>query len=374
MDTVVLNLKANKNINGNAMKTNFNHHSLTLLAIVLIGISIYAGCDKILVLKVPLSETEEITLVCATIAGIPFLCGLHKKTTIEIPVEVVVEKIIEVAVIEEKIVEVEVEKIVTEIQIKYVDKEISVDRIVDEVLARLPEGAINDTPTSEIVNQVETVVMTPQDPSDTQSLVATTVSFISGGGQSAEINKSLANALVVEVRDQNGGTLSGVTVSFSVVPGGSLNPTSATTDTSGQASTSLTLGSTAETYTVTASVSGITAETTATATEPPRATTLSKVSGDGQSGSADMTLANPLVVKVLDQYGNPLSGVTVNFSIDPPFGGEGSLTSTSATTDADGQASTSLTLDAPGIYTVTASVSGIPSVTFTTTPPGEGSG
>ena len=355
------------------MKTNFNHHSLTLLAIVLIGISIYAGCDRLIVFKVPVSETEEITLVCATIVGIPFLCGVHQETTIEIPVEVVVEKIIEVAVIEEKIVEVEVEKIVTEIQIEYIDKEINVDMIVDEVLSRLPEGAINETPTTEVVNQVETVVMTPQDPPDNQLLVATTVSFTSGGGQSAGINQSLAKSLVVKVLDQNSNPLSGVSVSFSVVPGGSLNPTSATTNTSGQASTSLTLGGTTGTYTVTASVSGITAETTATATAPesPRATTLSKVSGDGQSGSEDAALANPLVVKVLDQNDNPLSGVTVSFSLKQPpgllGGGGGTLSSTSETTDANGQASTSLTLSVAGNYTVTASVSGITSVEFTAT-------
>ena len=141
------------------MKTNFNHHSLTLLAIVLIGISIYAGCIESLFLEVPLSETEEIILVCATIGGIPLLCGVHQKTTIEIPVEVVVEKIIEVAVIEEKIVEVEVEKIVKEIQIEYIDREIDIGMIVDEVLSRLPEGSTNDTPRSEIVVHVENVIM-----------------------------------------------------------------------------------------------------------------------------------------------------------------------------------------------------------------------
>ena len=60
--------------------------------------------------------------------------------------------------------------------------------------------------------------------------------------------------------------MSGVSVSFSVTPGGTLNPSSATTGTNGQAQTRLTLGSTTGTYTITARASGITQTVTFTAT------------------------------------------------------------------------------------------------------------
>lgn len=43
--------------------------------------------------------------------------------------------------------------------------------------------------------------------------------------------------------------------------------------------------------------------------------TITKVSGDNQTGATGATLPNPLVVQVKDSAGNPQSGVTVNFAV-----------------------------------------------------------
>ena len=197
---------------------------------------------------------------------------------------------------------------------------------------------------------------------------ATTLEVVSGNGQSTETDQHLTNPLIVRVLDQNSAVLSGVTVSFSVTPSsGVLTPTSATTGSDGQASTTLQLGSTAGTYTVTASVSGITQQATftATATEPPRAATLEQGNGDGQTGETGHHLTDPLIVTVLDQYSNPLSGVTVSFSVIPT---DGVLSPASVDTDSDGEASTLLQLGGTvGEYIVTANVPGVSSVTFTAT-------
>ena len=197
---------------------------------------------------------------------------------------------------------------------------------------------------------------------------ATTLEVFSGNGQSTETDQHLTNPLIVRVLDQNSAVLSGVTVSFSVNPSsGVLTPTSATTGSDGQASTTLQLGGTASTYTVTASVSGITQQATftATVTEPPRTATLEQGSGDGQTGETGHHLTDPLIVTVLDQYGNPLSGVTVSFSVTPT---DGVLSPASVDTDSNGEASTLLQLGSvAGTYTVTASVPGVSSVTFTAT-------
>lgn len=105
--------------------------------------------------------------------------------------------------------------------------------------------------------------------------------------------------------------------------------------------------------------------------------TITKVSGDEQTDIGGNTLPNPLVVLVQDGSGNPQSGVTVNFVVTA---GGGSVSPTSAVTDANGQASTVLTLGAtpPGATssvtnTVSASASDIGSVTFNATanPPAE---
>ena len=197
---------------------------------------------------------------------------------------------------------------------------------------------------------------------------ATTLEKVSGDNQSARINSQLPNPLVVRVLDQNGAVLSGTTVNFSVSPSGTLTPETDTTDSSGLAETRLTLGSTSGQYSVNASVSGITEPVTftATATEPPpTATTLEKVSGDNQSARINTQLSNPFVVRVLDQNGAVMSGVSVNFSVSP----NGTLTPETDTTDSSGLAETRLTLGSTsGQYSVNASVSGITEpVTFTAT-------
>ena len=97
----------------------------------------------------------------------------------------------------------------------------------------------------------------------------------------------------------------------------------------------------------------------------PRPHTLTKVSGPRQQAAAGSALAQPFVVLVLDQYGDPLAGATVTFSVTT---GGGTLAATTGTTDADGRAATTLTLGrTPGTTTVQATVADLEPVTFTAT-------
>jgi plastocyanin len=81
---------------------------------------------------------------------------------------------------------------------------------------------------------------------------------VSGGGQTADVGEELANPLVVRIT-QDGAALSGRTVTWSVTAGGgSVDPTSSTTDGSGNASTTWTLGPSEGANTVQASSSGAT--------------------------------------------------------------------------------------------------------------------
>ncbi|MBF2066460.1 MAG: DUF4082 domain-containing protein [Calothrix sp. C42_A2020_038] len=97
--------------------------------------------------------------------------------------------------------------------------------------------------------------------------------------------------------------------------------------------------------------------------------TITKTGGDNQTGTVGAALSNPLVVKI-ENGGNPQAGVTVNFTVTA---GGGSVSPASAVTDANGQASTILTLGAaPGAVipitnTVNASVPSIGIVTFNAT-------
>ena len=98
-------------------------------------------------------------------------------------------------------------------------------------------------------------------------------------------------------------------------------------------------------------------------TPPQTPHRLTKVSGDDQEGMASAQLAEPFVVSVLEQDSSPLAGMGVTFSVTA---GGGLLSSTTATTDANGRAATWLTLGSDlGTNTVEATVEGLEPVTFT---------
>jgi hypothetical protein len=103
---------------------------------------------------------------------------------------------------------------------------------------------------------------------------------------------------------------------------------------------------------------------TVTLVAPSVPTGLTIASGDGQTAIVQTALPAPFVAKVTDQFGDPMSGVTVTWT---PLTSGGLLSSTTSTTGASGLASVVYTLGStPGDATVRASVTGISStVTFT---------
>ncbi len=92
------------------------------------------------------------------------------------------------------------------------------------------------------------------------------ISKVSGDNQSASAGTTLSNPFVVQVNDSSGNPQAGITVSFNVTTGGgSVSPTSAVTNTSGQASTVLKLGPTTGANRVNASAAGTSVTFTAVA-------------------------------------------------------------------------------------------------------------
>ena len=189
----------------------------------------------------------------------------------------------------------------------------------------------------------------------------------SGDAQSGTAGVALANPLRVVVTE--GGVLKpGVTVTWSTPSGGTLTPGGAT-DAAGVATATWTLGP-AGAQTATASLSGASGSpVTFTATSEAVPTAIAKTatnSGDAQSGTAGVALANPLRV-VVTEGGVVKPGVTVTWAT--PSGG--TLTPGGAT-DAAGIATATWTLGpAGGAQTATASLSGASGspVTFTATSP-----
>ena len=84
---------------------------------------------------------------------------------------------------------------------------------------------------------------------------------------------------------------------------------------------------------------------------------VSKVSGDNQSGVSSTVLANPFVVEVRDEHLSVLEGISVTFTV---IAGDGTLSVTRTTTNANGRAESTLTLGTNlGTNTVSASTDGI---------------
>lgn len=192
-----------------------------------------------------------------------------------------------------------------------------------------------------------------------------------GSGQSAAAGTVLPVPLSVRVADASGNGVAGVPVSFAVTAGGgTVTPSSATTDAQGMASTTLRLGATAGANTVVATSGALTPvsfSATGTTATPPTATTLTLLSGSGQSAPVGQALPSPLSVRITDAAAQPVAGVMVVFAV---ASGGGSLSAAQVATNNLGVASTTLTLgSAAGTNTVTASVAGLVGspVTFTAT-------
>lgn len=186
---------------------------------------------------------------------------------------------------------------------------------------------------------------------------------LSGDGQTAAPGATLPSPLVVAVTDADGNPVSGAAVTWVVTAGGgSVAPTTSTTDAQGQAATSWKLGRAVGANTVEAVVSGVGSATfsaTAVAGAPAR---IRIISGNDQSGQVGTQLAAALVVVVEDDHGNPVSGATVTWQVTD---GGGHIAPTTSTTGGDGQASTEWTLGAaPGTQKVRASAGNAGHVDF----------
>ena len=190
----------------------------------------------------------------------------------------------------------------------------------------------------------------------------TSLSITTGtNNQTGVVGAALATPLSVKVVDQNGAAVAGATVTWTVsTGGGTLSKATSTTDASGIATTTWTLPNAAGAYTVAAAIANgqsVTFNATATAST---ATTLSIVSGNNQS-VAKGTVTQALVIKAVDQFGNPVTGVPITWATT----GGGTLSATTGTTGATGQAQVTLTTSSTaGPFTVTASSGTLTAIVF----------
>lgn len=182
------------------------------------------------------------------------------------------------------------------------------------------------------------------------------LTIVAGNNQSALAGEALGTALTVRVENSDGDPLTDVTVSWTVqAGGGALGSATSMTNAQGQATNTYTLGPSAMTNTVRASIAStsLTADFNATATAPITdfvPASLQIASGNNQQAPVNTQLANPLVVLVQNTAGQALPGIDIAWSVTAGGGALGSPSSASSTS---GQASVTFTVGAiPGASTI----------------------
>lgn len=159
-----------------------------------------------------------------------------------------------------------------------------------------------------------------------------------GGNQQGTVGQRLADSLVVFLRLPDGRAVQGATVAWSAAHG-SISPATRLTNGGGRASAAWTLGTAAGVARASATVDQGTLGFVATASAGPAAA-VEVVGGSGATGGIGQALADSLVARVTDQYGNPVPG-TVTWAAAP---GHGSVEPQQAQADAQGVARARWTL------------------------------
>ncbi len=192
---------------------------------------------------------------------------------------------------------------------------------------------------------------------------ATTILVASGSGQAGIVGTTLANGLTVFVKDENGLPMVGALVNFSSNNGGTFSQLQVPSDSGGNATVLYTFGDSAGPTRVFASVAGV-ADTLVFQLQanPGEPVALDPLVAPTDTAAAGSTLPAPLMVKLVDIFGNPIVGATVTWSAD----GGATLSSPTSVTDANGEAQVTVTLPPnAGMDSVTAHVDNVPDTIFT---------
>jgi hypothetical protein len=185
---------------------------------------------------------------------------------------------------------------------------------------------------------------------------AAALAKVTGDAQPGIVGSALSSQLAVRVTDRYANPVPAVSVAWNAAQG-TVSPTAATSDAEGMTRVTWTLGTTAGAQTASAAVAGITPATFSATAAPAAIAAIIASSGTGQSAVVGTALAQPLIVRVADAFGNPVGGVTVGWTV---VAGGGSLSASSSTSDASGLASVQLTLGTvAGTQRVRASVTGV---------------
>jgi len=216
---------------------------------------------------------------------------------------------------------------------------------------------------------INTVAITQTAPVTVTAGAATQIAAQGQTSWTATVGTAVTPSPAVIVQDQFGNPVALVGVRFDVTGGGgTANPVTTSSNASGIATTSWTLGVLPGQNTLTATATGLTGSPvtfTATATVGSPSSTQSRVNAQPATVPASTgSSASTLTVTALDAMGNPVPGATV--ALDASGAGN-TLTQQAATTDASGKVTGTLSSTKAETKTVSAILNGTLAVAQTPT-------
>jgi hypothetical protein len=142
-------------------------------------------------------------------------------------------------------------------------------------------------------------------------------------------------APAVRATGEDGTPVAGVTIAFQAAVGsGAVGGSEVPTDADGMATVGQwTLGHAAGSQTLAARAAGVSEVLFTAAAVPGAPSQVTRASGDEQIGATGRGLPQPLVARVADEFGNPVAGAPVAFTV---IAGGGSIAGGAVATDAEG--------------------------------------
>lgn len=172
-------------------------------------------------------------------------------------------------------------------------------------------------------------------PAEPASIVAVTATT-----QNAVVASPVPVPPAVRVSDKNGQGVAGVEVRFGILAGEGTVVASSVTDAGGVAvAANWVMGTVTAENVLRAWANGLAPVEFRAAAAPGEPTAVQKAGGDAQSAVVGTVLADSIAVRVVDQYGNGVPRIVVNFTASA-----GTLSAARVTTGAQGEARVSLAL------------------------------
>lgn len=147
-----------------------------------------------------------------------------------------------------------------------------------------------------------------------------TMTLVSGDRQVGERGRPLPTPIAVVVADRHGNPTPGVEVSFDPLDGGRTSPAKASTDAAGFAATTWSLGTPLGSQSLRVRLASVTSVDVVAQATPSSPYSVTIVRGDQQSVMQHTRPAVALEVRITDIFGEPMAGVTIEFSASPGSG------------------------------------------------------